>query len=115
VDSLKSAAKELHQRARWRDWRGFVELIVEDRRGAFLAARKNAHDSRDLSITDYEVLDVRMKEGNVRGDALTRMSWLQLPSVTERTEEVWSHWEFMKGTWYLDSMEGGPFAQDLAP
>lgn len=115
TDSLKTAAKELYQRARWKDWRGFSELIIEDRRAGFTKARKEANDSRDLSITDYDTLDVRLKEGNVRGDVVTRVSWIRLPSVTEHTEEVTSHFEFVKGSWFLDSQEGGPFADTLAP
>jgi hypothetical protein len=114
-ETLKHAAEELHQRARWRDWRGVAELVVPERRQAFLAARKRGNDERDLTLTDYDILDVRISDTRVRGIVVSRIAWVRLPSVTEQHEEVTSRFEFIQGTWYLDSQEGGPFAPDLNP
>jgi hypothetical protein len=115
TETLKHAAEELHQRARWRDWRGVAELVSPERREAFLAARKRGNDERDLTLTDYDILDVRISDTRVRGLVISRIAWIRLPSVTEQHEEVSSRFEFMNGAWFLDSQEGGPFAKDLAP
>ena len=58
--SIRAAVEAFHRRARWKDFRGAAELIVAERRQAFLDARERMRDERDLTISDYELTDIRL-------------------------------------------------------
>ena len=74
-----------------------------------------AQDDRDLTLTDYELLDVKLAGRGDEGVAVSRVSWVRLPSVTEHTAEITSRFEFRDGAWYLRSQDAGPFLKELSP
>jgi hypothetical protein len=115
AEALKRTADTFHQRIRWKDFRGAAELIVPERQELFEKARKATHDDRDLNITDYEVDTLRMEADGARAHVISHVSWIRLPSVSEKSEEVTSEFVWRGGAWLLARQQGGPFAEELAP
>jgi len=113
LSTLKSTYEEFEQRARWADDAGAAaQLVVPERRSAFLAAR--TRDAKDVSISEIELLDVRQSEDGQKATVTSRFRWVRLPSTSEKIEDVKSLWVVRGNDWLLQSMEGGPFP-DLAP
>src|SRR5689334_2890775 len=54
IELLKPTIEAFHQAARWKDFQTIGELLVPEKRDAFMQARKTMKDERDLFITDYE-------------------------------------------------------------
>jgi hypothetical protein len=44
---------------------------------------------------------------------VSRVSWMRLPSVTEKTELVTTELIRKDGVWLLSRQQGGPFAREL--
>jgi len=110
--SLKSTYEEFEVRARWSDSGAVAQMLVPERRSAFLAAR--ARDAADLSITDLELVNVTQAPEGGRATVISRWRWLRLPSASEKAQEVAATWVVRDGQWLLESMDGGPWP-DLAP
>ncbi len=113
MEGLKPVVEQFNQRIRWKDFRGAARHIVPERREAFLKARRELQDDRDLSITDFEVLEVTEEPDRLRATVTTRFQWMRLPSATEQTATVTSEFVFQNGTWQLERMLDGPFAGEL--
>ena len=113
LETLKPAVETFHQRIRWKDYRGAAELLVPDRREAFLKARAQKNDDRDLSITDYQLEDARLDADGLRAIVVSRVSWVRLPSVSEKTEVLSTELVFRDGAWLVARQDGGPFVPEL--
>ena len=113
TESLKSSVETFHQRIRWRDFRGASELVLAERRDRFLAARATHHDDKDLSITDYQLEDMRLATDGLSAAVVSRIGWMRLPSVSEVSDLITSTWVFRGGTWYLARQDVGPFDPEL--
>jgi hypothetical protein len=113
VEGLKHAADTFHQRARWKDYRSAADLVVPERRDAFLAAREELHDDKDLSITDYDLEELTLSEDRQSGRVVSRISWMRLPSLSEKAETVRSEFYLLNGEWLLGRQDRGPFADAL--
>jgi hypothetical protein len=106
------AAAEFFKRVRWRDWHGAAELVVPERRGPFEKARLRDHDDKDLQITDYELVELRaLPAGRVQ--VIAKLSWIRLPSVTEKTETTTSLLVSLGNAWFVAQQDVGPFAPEL--
>jgi hypothetical protein len=114
AEEVRSAADSFHQRLRWKDFRGAAELLVPERRDAFEQALKSRGDDRDLSISDYELERERISPDGKTATVLSRVSWMRLPSVSEKTDLVTSQFVRRGSSWLLSAQQGGPFATDLA-
>jgi hypothetical protein len=112
MSTLKSTYEEFEQRARWGDSAALGQIVVPERRAAFLAAR--GRDASDLSVTEVDLLDVNLSQEGTRATVTSRMHWLRLPSASEQVENVRSEWVARGEQWLLESMQGGPYP-DLAP
>lgn len=112
MSALKSTYEEFEQRARWGDSAEMGQIVVPERRAAFLAAR--SRDASDLSVTEVDLLDVNLSQDGTRATVTSRMHWLRLPSTSEHVENVRSDWVARADQWFLESMQGGPYP-DLAP
>jgi hypothetical protein len=110
--ALKSTYEDFETKARWGESAAVAQLIVPERRDAFLAAR--ARDGSDLSITDIELLNVTPSEDGERATVTSRWRWLRMPSTSEQAQEAKATWVARGGQWLLESMQGGPYL-DLAP
>ena len=113
VETLKPAVETFHQRIRWKDFRGASELVLPERRDRFLAARATHHDDKDLSVTDYQLEDVRLAPDGLSATVASKVGWMRLPSVTEVSDLVTSEWVFQQGAWYLARQDVGPFTPEL--
>jgi len=109
---LKSTYEDFELKARWGESAAVAQLLVPERRSAFLAAR--ARDGKDLSITDIELLDVKASDDGESATVTSRWRWLRLPSASEQMQEARARWVARGGEWLLESMQGGPYP-DLAP
>ncbi len=101
-------------RVRWKDFRGAAELVVPERRDGFGNAREAKRDTRDLSITDYQLEDARLSPDGTRATVVSRISWTRLPSVSENSDLVTSEFVFRDGSWLLARQDAGPFAGELS-
>ncbi len=115
VEELKPAVEAFHQRARWKDFRAAAELVVPERRDAFVRARAKAKDDRDLFVTDFQLEDAKVTqgEGSTTATAVSKLSWYRLPSTTEESATVTSVFVWREGRWLLESQDGGPFPELL--
>ena len=113
MEGLKPIVEQFNQRIRWKDFRGAARHIVPERREAFLKARRDMNDERDLSITDFEVLDAQLTADGMRGFVTTRLQWMRLPSPSEQTATVTEEYIYVDKTWQLERMLDGPFAGEL--
>ncbi|WP_343073614.1 hypothetical protein [Pyxidicoccus fallax] len=105
--------EQFHQAIRWRDYRAAARLIVPERQLDFQRARIERHDDRDLTITDYEIEDVKVSEDGQRATVQSRIQWMRLPSASEQTALVVSEFVFRNGVWLLERQLDGPFEGEL--
>jgi hypothetical protein len=113
LEGAKVAAESFFERIRWRDYRGAAELVVPDRREAFIRARAELRDDQDLSITDYQLENIDLSAEGAQAKVTARIAWMRLPSATERTETVVSELVLAEGTWYVERQDKGPFVREL--
>lgn len=115
LEGLRPVVEDFHKRIRWKDFRGASRHLVPERREAFLRARAELHDDRDLSITDFEVLDAQLAADGMRGFVTTRLQWMRLPSPSEQTATVTEEYVYLpqEKTWQLERMLDGPFEGEL--
>jgi hypothetical protein len=109
LEGLRPVVEDFHQRVRWKDFRGAAKYLVPESREVFLRARAEHRDDRDLSITDFEILDVQLAPDGMRAIVVTRMQWMRLPSPSEQTATVTSEYVFRDKAWLLERMDEGPF------
>jgi hypothetical protein len=113
ADALSDTVKQLHLSLRWKDFTGALAMIVPEKREAFATARMKLHDDQDLSIGDYEVLQIVMEDSALRAVAVASMSWSRLPSTSVQTDRVRSELVYRDGSWLLERQSGGPFDAEL--
>ena len=113
LDLLKPTIEAFHEAARWKDFQKIADLVVPEKRDAFLKARKAMKDERDLFITDYELQDAKISLDLLTAAATSHVKWYRLPSNTEESSTVVSNWVWKDRAWRLDSQDGGPFASEL--
>lgn len=114
VEQLKHSAETFHQRARWKDYRSAADLIVPERREAFLEAREKLNDEKDLSITDFDLEELTLSDDGQSARVISRVSWMRLPSLSEKAETVRSDFFYVNGEWLLARQDRGPFADALS-
>lgn len=113
LETLKPTVEGFHKSLRWKDFRGAARVIVPERRERFEDARRELKDEADLSITDYELEDVRVSEDGQRATVISRIQWMRLPSPSAKTATVKSEFVYRDGTWLLERQLGGPFEGEL--
>ncbi len=113
LETLKPAVETFHQRIRWRDYRGAAELLLPERREAFLKARAEQQDDKDLTITDYQLEDARLLGEGDRALVVARLSWMRLPSISEHSDLVTTELVFRDAAWWVARQDKGPFAPEL--
>jgi hypothetical protein len=115
LEGLRPVVEDFHKRIRWKDFRGAARHVVPERREAFLRARAELHDERDLSITDFEVLDAQLAPDGMRAAVTTRIQWMRLPSASEQTATMTEEYVYaqQEKTWQLERMLDGPFEGEL--
>jgi|CXWL01.1.fsa_nt_gi hypothetical protein len=113
AETLKPRIEDFHLRVRWRDFRGAAELLVPERRAAFLKARAEKHDEKDLSITDYQLEECVFATDGLKAECISNLSWVRLPSVSEERATVTSVFVWSGNTWQLAQQKEGPFTAEL--
>lgn len=113
-EELKPAVEVFHQRVRWKDFRGAADLLVLDKRGAFIKARSKANDDKDLFITNFELEDAKVADNTLTAEVVTKISWYRLPSTSEQTKTVTNIFVWRDAAWQLESQDDGPF-EELKP
>jgi hypothetical protein len=115
LETLRPVVEGFHKNLRWRNYRALATFIVPEERKDFEKKRRELHDERDLTVTDYEIEDVKLHADGRRATVLSRVQWMRLPSVSEQSDSVTSEFIFRDGAWLLESQQAGPFAGELEP
>lgn len=89
--------------------------IIPDRQSLFLMSRKKGGDEKNLSVSDYELLEGQLSPDASRATFVSEMSWVRLPSLTEKSAQVTTHFAFVNGHWWVTQQEGGPFEELSTP
>ncbi|WP_163995827.1 hypothetical protein [Pyxidicoccus caerfyrddinensis] len=113
LEALKGTVESFHQVIRWRDYRSAARFIVPERREDFQRARIKQNDDQDLTVTDYEIEDVKLSEDGQRATVQSRIQWMRLPSASARTALVTSEFVLRNGAWLLERQLEGPFEGEL--
>lgn len=111
LEELKPAVEAFYQRVRWKDFRGAGDLIIAEKRDAFVKARSKDHDERDLFITNFELEDAKVAPDTLSASAVATLSWYRLPSTTEETATITNLFVWRDGAWQLESQDEGPFPE----
>lgn len=114
-ETLKPTVEGFHQRVRWRDYSSAAQYLAPERQEAFEKARRAKRDEKDLTITDFELEEVRVAPDGKSAQVRSRINWIRLPSVSEQSESVESEFAFRAGRWMLTRQRGGPFHEELSP
>ncbi|QSQ19389.1 hypothetical protein JY651_29145 [Pyxidicoccus parkwayensis] len=113
LEALKPTVESFHQLIRWKDYRSAASLLVQERREDFQRARVRLNDDADLSVTDYEIEDVKLSDDGQRATVHSRIQWMRLPSASARTALVTSEFVLRNGAWLLERQVDGPFDGEL--
>jgi hypothetical protein len=111
-EALKKAAQRFFHDVRWRDFASAAAQLVPEKQDAFSRARRHAHDDKDLSITEYDLEEVKLAPDALSGQAIVSLSWVRIPSVTVESAEIETDFVYQDGQWRVARMDGGPF-EDL--
>jgi hypothetical protein len=114
LEELKPVVENFHKAVRWKDFRAASRLLVPERQEDFLKARRQLKDEQDLSITDYELEEVKLSEDGQHATVVSQIQWMRLPSASAHTATVTSEFVLRNGTWLLERQEDGPFADELS-
>ncbi|MGE6757612.1 hypothetical protein ACQKGO_06345 [Corallococcus interemptor] len=115
LELLQPAVEGFHKNLRWRNYRALSAYLVPEERKDFERQRRELHDDRDLTVTDYEIEDVKVADDGRRATIQSRIQWMRLPSVTEQNDTVTSEFVFRDGAWLLEKQQSGPFDGELEP
>ncbi|WP_233601337.1 MULTISPECIES: hypothetical protein [Corallococcus] len=115
MEALRPVVEGFHKNLRWRNYRTVSTFLVPEERQDFDRKRRELHDDRDLTVTDFEIEDVKLAEDGRHATVHSRIQWMRLPSVTEQTDTVTSEFVFRDGAWLLEKQLSGPFAGELEP
>ena len=113
MEGLRPVVEDFHKRLRWKDFRGVARHIVPERREEFMRRRTELQDERDLSVTDFEILEAVLDPEGMRATVTSRLQWMRLPSASEQSATVTSEFVFREGAWLLERQLEGPFAGEL--
>lgn len=114
AEAVRSVADSFHKRVRWKDFSGASRLLVPERRAAFDAAREALKDERDLTVSDFELLELRMDADGQRAEVVSRLQWLRLPSLSEHSDTVTTELVKLGRDWFISQQNKGPFADALS-
>ena len=113
LETLRPVVEGFHKNLRWRNYRALSSFLVPEQRQDFERQRRELHDERDLTVTDYEIEDVKLAEDGTHATVHSRVQWMRLPSASEKTDTVTSEFVFRDGVWLLEKQQSGPFAGEL--
>lgn len=113
AEALRSVVDSFHKRVRWKDYTGASRLLVPERRAAFDAAREERKDERDLTISDFELLEAQLAPDGTRAQVTSRIQWLRLPSLSEHTDTVTTELVKLGRDWFIARQNKGPFTPEL--
>ncbi|RKG67133.1 hypothetical protein D7W79_35700 [Corallococcus exercitus] len=115
LEELRPVVEGFHKNLRWRNYRALSSFLVPEERKDFERQRRELHDDRDLTVTDFEIEDVKLADDGRSATVHSRIQWMRLPSVTEQTDTVTSEFVFRDGVWLLEKQQSGPFDGELEP
>jgi hypothetical protein len=113
ADSLKTAHESFLRFLRWSVLRDASQILVPESEKAWLDGALDAKDDENLKIIDYELDDLKMRDKGAT--TVTQLTWHRLPSVTTKRERMTVEWVERGGTWYVQSVKGGPLPLEAAP
>ncbi|WP_404364239.1 hypothetical protein ACIHQR_29200 [Corallococcus coralloides] len=115
LEALRPVVEGFHKNLRWRNYRALSTFLVPEERQDFERKRRELHDDRDLTVTDYEIEAVKLSDDGRSATVHSRIQWMRLPSVTEQNDTVTSEFIFRDGVWLLEKQQSGPFDGELEP
>ncbi len=111
---MRSTAERFHQLVRWNDFQGAAGLLTPERQPGFLEARERLEDEKNLTVSDYELLELVLGEDGEQGEVLSKMSWFRLPSDKQETATIRTILVHQNGRWLVSKQNKGPFTPELS-
>lgn len=102
-----------HQRIRWRDFRGAAEIIVPEKRAAFVRGRVKNHDEEDFQVSEYQLEDAVLSPDKSVALVVSKLSWVKMPSTSEQRITLTNKFVWRDKAWFLESQDTGPFTELL--
>lgn len=113
TEALKPTLEAFARGVRWKEFRGTADLIVPERREAFLKARLKAKDDQDLTISDFTQEDAIIAPDLQTARVVAVIKWLRMPNPVEQRATLTSVFVWREGRWLLESQDDGPFVELL--
>lgn len=113
AEKVKKVAEKFHEKVRWKDFGAAAEIVVPERRKAFEDARRSLRDDRDLTVSEYDLEELKLDADAARATVVSRIQWMRLPSVSANDDVVSSEFVNRQGQWLLLSQDRGPFSKEL--
>jgi hypothetical protein len=107
-ENLVDALRMYNAAVRWGAMDRMAEHVAEEKRGEFLARRK---EFGDLQVTDCEVGQVTLK-GKEQAVAMVRIDWYLTSSLRLYTSFVEQRWRLKDGSWQITEqrlVRGAPY------
>lgn len=101
---IDEVVKLYNDSLRWKDFDTAGLFILPEDQKEFEAFTKLVQ--KDLNIEDWKIKKITMSEQMDKAEVLIERSYVQLPSIALKQQEVLQHWVWLKNNWYI---EGPPF------
>lgn len=111
LEELKPTVESFHQRLKWRDFRGAAEIIVPEKRAAFIRGRVKAKDEDDFQVSEYQLEDAVTSPDKSVAMVVSRLAWVKLPSPSEQKVTITNKFVWRDKAWFLESQDSGPFPE----
>lgn len=111
LEELKPTVEAFHQRLKWRDFRGAAEIIVPEKRAAFIRGRVKNKDEEDFQVSEYQLEDAVTSGDKSIAMVVSRLAWVKLPSVSEQKVTITNKFVWRDKAWFLESQDSGPFPE----
>lgn len=113
LEELKPTVEAFHQRLKWRDFRGAAEIIVPEKRAAFVRGRVKDHDEEDFQVSEYQLEDAVLSPDKSVALVVSKLAWVKMPSISEQRVTLTNKFVWRDKAWFLESQDTGPFKELL--
>jgi len=98
---FEKTVEAYHDSLRWKYYDRASLFVDKDDLPKFEKIMVNLENN--LNITDYQIRELVLDQGEERGISRVSVTYYKLPSVSEKTALLEEFWVIRDGKWYLDA------------